>query len=176
MFAEIAAEQPEVALPTDEQIGSAYAGLHVKARGMGLASDIGFRMPSVWLAEGHGTVAPAYLYRFDFATPMLKLMRIGAAHAMELPHVWGNLKLGPKDPTYRLGGYKAGKSVSERVRARWLNFAAQGKPIGLPDEPAWLPYQEPDRTCLVIDREDAVVSDLDRNIRALWGDRVLNFR
>lgn len=176
MFAEIAAEQPEVALPTEEQIGSAYAGLRVKARGMGLASDIGFRMPSVWLAEGHGAVAPSYLYRFDFATPMLKLMRIGAAHAMELPYVWGNLKLGPKDPSYKLGGYKAGKSVSERMRARWLNFAAQGKPIGLPDEPAWLAYQEPDRACLVIDREDSVVHDLDRDIRALWGDRVLNFR
>jgi carboxylesterase type B len=42
-------------------------------------------------AEGHSTVAPVYLYRFDGATPMLKLMRIGATHATELPYVWGNL-------------------------------------------------------------------------------------
>jgi para-nitrobenzyl esterase len=107
---------------------------------------------------------------------MLKLMRIGATHAMELPYVWGNLVLGPKDPTYKLGGLKAGKAVSERIRARWLNFAEHGKPIGLAGEPAWIPYQEPDRPSLVIGRADAVVNDLDRDIRATWGDRVLNLR
>ena len=176
MFAEIASEQPELVLPTEEQIGSAYAGLRVKARGMGIARDIGFRMPSVWLAEGHSAVAPVYLYRFDFATPMLKLMRIGATHAMELPYVWGNLVMGPKDPTFKLGGLKAGKAVSERIRARWLNFADQGKPIGLPDEPAWIPYQEADRASLVIDRADSVVNDIDRDIRAMWGDNVLSFK
>ena len=48
-------------------------------------------MPSVWLAEGHSRVAPVYLYRFDWSTPMLKLLLVGAAHAMELPYVWGNL-------------------------------------------------------------------------------------
>jgi len=176
MFAEIASEQPELVLPTDEQLGLTNAGLRFKARGMGIARDVGFRMPSVWLAEGHSAVAPVYLYRFDFATPMHKALRIGAAHAMELPYVWGNLVLGPKDPSFRLGGRKAGKAVSERLRARWLNFADQGKPIGLPDEPAWIPYQEADRACLLIDRVDSVVNDIDRGIRAMWGDRVLNFR
>jgi para-nitrobenzyl esterase len=176
MFAEIASEQPELVLPTEEQIGSAYPGLRVKARGMGIARDVGFRMPSVWLAEGHSAVAPVYLYRFDFATPMLKLMRISATHAMELPYVWGNLVMGPKDPTFKLGGLKAGQAVSERIRARWLNFADQGKPIGLPDEPAWIPYQEADRASLVIGRVDSVVNDIDRDIRAMWGDNVLNFK
>jgi para-nitrobenzyl esterase len=176
MFAEFASEQPELVLPTDEQLGLTNAGLRVKARGMGIARDVGFRMPSVWLAEGHSAVAPVYLYRFDFATPMHKALRIGAAHAMELPYVWGNLVLGPKDPSFRLGGRKAGKAVSERLRARWLNFSDQGKPIGLPGEPAWIPYQEAYRACLLIDRVDSVVNDIDRDIRAMWGDRVLNFR
>ncbi len=176
MFAEIAAEQPELVLPTDEQIGSVYAGLRVKARGMGIARDLGFRMPSVWLAEGHSNVAPVYLYRFDFSTPMLRLLRIGATHAMDLPYVWGNLVMGPKDPTYKLGGLRAGKAVSARIRARWINFADQGKPIGLPDEPAWISYHEADRACLVIDRVDSVVHDIDHDIRAMWGDEVLNFR
>jgi para-nitrobenzyl esterase len=176
MFAEITSEQPELVLPTDEQLGSTYAGLRVKARGMGIARDVGFRMPSVWLAEGHSAVAPVYLYRFDFATPMHKVLRIGAAHAMELPYVWGNLVIGPKDPSFRLGGRKSGKTVSERLRARWLNFADQGKPIGLPDEPSWIPYQEADHACLLIDRVDSVVNDVDSDIRAMWGDKVLNFR
>jgi para-nitrobenzyl esterase len=176
MFAEITSEQPELVLPTDEQLGSTYASLRVKARGMGIARDVGFRMPSVWLAEGHSAVAPVYLYRFDFATPMHKVLRIGAAHAMELPYVWGNLVIGPKDPSFRLGGRKSGKAVSERLRARWLSFADQGKPIGLPGQPTWIPYQEADRACLLIDRVDSVADDVDSDIRAMWGDKVLNFR
>ena len=176
MFTEIAAEQPTLELPTEDKIGTAYAGLRGKARGMGVARDVGFRMPSVWLAEGHSTVAPVYLYRFDFATPMLRLLRIAAAHATELPFVWGNLVTGPKDPTFKLGGLKTGSLVAERIRARWLNFATHAKPAGLPGEPEWLPYQDPDRACLLIGRDDTVVNDIDLHIRATWGSQVLNFR
>jgi para-nitrobenzyl esterase len=98
MFAEIAAEQPDLQLPAERQIRG-----RGKAVGMGVARDIGFRMPSVWFTEGHREVAPTYLYRFDFATPMLRLLRLGAAHATELPYVWGNLVAGPTDPTFKLG-------------------------------------------------------------------------
>jgi para-nitrobenzyl esterase len=176
MFAQIAAEQPNLVLPTDDEIGTAYPGLRGKARGMGVARDIGFRMPSVWLAEGHSAVAPVYLYRYDWATPMLRMLRLGGAHATELPFVWGNLVAGPKDPTFRLGGMKAGKVVSARIQARWRNFATQGKPIGLEGEPEWPPYQEADRACLVIDRQDSVANDVDLHIRSAWGSQVLSFR
>ena len=176
MFAEFAAEQPDLVLPTDEQMGTIYAFRRGKSRGMGIARDVGFRMPSIWLAEGHSAVAPVYMYRFDFATPMHKVLRISASHAMELPYVWGNLVLGPQDPSFRLGGLKIAREVSARMRARWLNFADQGKPIGLPDQSEWIPYQDTDRASLLIDRVDTAVNDVDRDIRAIWGDNVLNFR
>jgi para-nitrobenzyl esterase len=176
MFTQIAAEQPHLVLPTDDQIDTAYPGLRGKARGMSVARDVGFRMPSVWLAEGHSTVAPVYLYRFDWATPMLRLLRLSGAHATELPFVWGNLVAGPKDPTFRLGGMKTGKVVSERIQTRWRNFATQGKPLGRDGEPEWLPYQGADRACLLIDREDSVVNDVDLHIRSAWGSEVLSFR
>ena len=175
MFAEIAAEQPELRLPGEEQIRAAYRG-RGKSVGMGVARDIGFRMPSVWFAEGHREVAPTYLYRFDFATPMLRLLRLGAAHATELPYVWGNLVAGPKDPTFKLGGLKAGTAVSKRMRARWLNFAAGAVPDGPAGAPQWRPYGADDRATLIIDGQDAVVGDPDRDLRAAWGDQVLSFR
>ena len=34
----------------------------------------------------------------------------------------------------------------------------------------------PDRPCLLIDRQDTVVNDIDTDIRATWGAQVLNFR
>jgi para-nitrobenzyl esterase len=176
MFAEMAAEQPDVQLPTEDQIVAVYRSRRTKTRGMGVARDVGFRMPSVWLAEGHSAVAPVYLYRFDWSTPMLKAMGIGATHATELPYVWGNLIAGPKDFTFKLGGLKTGAAVSERMRARWVNFAVESKPNGMPGEPEWPPYHESDRACLIIDRRDAIVSDIDLHIRATWGSAVLNFR
>jgi para-nitrobenzyl esterase len=175
MFAEIAAEQPSLQLPDEAQIRAAYRG-RGKIIGMGVARDIGFRMPSIWFADGHRTVAPVHLYRFDFATPMLRLLRLDGAHATELPYVWGNLTLGPKDPTFRLGGLKAGRAVSARMRTRWLNFAVDGTPTGPTGSPQWRPYGADDRATLVIDRADTVVDDLDRDLRAAWGDEVLSFR
>ena len=176
MFAEMAAEQPDVQLPTEDQIGAVYRSRRTKTRGMGVARDVGFRMPSVWLAEGHSAVAPVYLYRFDWSTPMLKALGIGATHATELPDVWGNLIAGPKDFTFKLGGLKTGAAVSSRMRARWVNFAVEAKPNGLPGEPEWPPYHEADRACLIIDRRDAIVNDIDLHIRATWGSQVLSFR
>jgi para-nitrobenzyl esterase len=174
MFTDIAAEQPGLQLPSEEQIRTAYPR-RKKAAGMGVVRDIGFRMPSIWFAEGHSAVAPVYLYRFDFSTPMLRLLRLGAAHATELPYVWGNLVAGPKDPTFKLGGLKAGKTVSARMRDRWVGFAVDGAPSTREGDPTWRPYRRDGRATLVIDAQDRVVDDLDRDLRRAWGDEVLSF-
>ena len=176
MFDEIANDQPGLQLPTAEQIGSAYPAKLARTRSLGVASDMGFRMPTVWFAEGHSAVAPVYLYRFDWATPVFKVIRLGAAHATELIYVWGNLVSGPRDVTFKLGGLKTGEALSERMRTRWTTFAATGDPNVPLGQPYWAPYRTDDRASLIIDREDRVVDDLDRQIRQAWGDEVLSFR
>ncbi len=175
MFNEIAAEQPDLQLPTEEQLGSVYAGARGTVRHLNIASDVGFRMPSVWFAEGHNGVAPVYLYRFDYASPLMKLLLVGAAHATELPYVWGTLGA-PQDVTLKLGGAKVAKAVSKRIRHRWVNFAATAKPAGPPGEPEWTPYQDADRACLLIDRTDRIAYDADAEIRAAWGNEPVQFR
>jgi para-nitrobenzyl esterase len=116
-----------------------------------------------------------YLYRFDYSTPMLKLLLVSAAHATELPFVWGNLGA-PGDPSLKLGGAKAARAVSKRVRTRWSSFAAQGKPAAPAGGPDWPAYQDGDRACLIIDKRDTVVSDVDADIRAAWGSEMVSFR
>ncbi|OBK11537.1 carboxylesterase/lipase family protein [Mycobacterium asiaticum] len=173
MFDQISAEQPDLQLPSVDEIGSAYSGRR-KARTVRMATDIGFRMPTVWLADGHSAVAPVYMYRFDYATPLYKVLLVGAAHATELPYVWGNLG-GPQDLTLKLGGAKTATAVSTRMQTRWINFATQGSPDGPPGEPRWPRYQADDRTCLVIGKHDAV-HDVDARIRGAWGDQLVSFR
>jgi para-nitrobenzyl esterase len=171
MFAEMRAENPDIEPPSREQVMQAYETVRHRVLGLGIATDIGFRMPTVWAAAGLSVAAPTYLYRFDFSTPLLKLIGIGAAHATELPYVWGNLDSTPKDPTFRLGGRKAGEALSERVRERWVGFIRDG----VPGE-GWPAYAEPTRATLVIDRADSVVDDLDRTLRESWGPTVLSFQ
>ena len=175
MFDGIASEQPDLRLPSEAELTSTYPG-RGKTPGMGVARDIGFRMPTIWFAEGHAAAAPVYTYRFDWATPMLRMLRLGAAHATELPYVWGNLVAGPKDPTFKLGGLKVGTALSKRIRTRWLNFAATGEPTGPPGEPHWRTYRDGDRATLLLDKRDAVVDDADQALRVAWGNDVLSFR
>ncbi|WP_267289146.1 carboxylesterase/lipase family protein [Mycobacterium hackensackense] len=175
MFAAIASEQPGLQIPTEAEITAVYRGRGRKPA-LGVARDVGFRMPSIWFAEGHSAVAPVYMYRFDWATPVLKLLRLDAAHATELPYVWGNLVMGPKDPTFKLGGLAAGTAVSERMRARWTRFAAGADPSAGPGAPVWPAYRPDERATLIIGREDEVVADPDREQRLTWGAEVLSFR
>ncbi|AFE16054.1 para-nitrobenzyl esterase [Mycobacterium tuberculosis RGTB327] len=148
MFTQIAAEQPDLQVPTEEQIGSAYSRWRRKARSLSMATDVGFRMPSVWLAEGHSGVAPVYLYRFDYSTPLLKLLLVRAAHATELPYVWGNLG-GIPGPCIEVGrrqsrhsGVPEGTDAVDQFRdagqthgSRWRARLAmlRGGPSCLPD-------------------------------------------
>jgi para-nitrobenzyl esterase len=175
MFDAMASEYQGEQLPSREQVMAVYEDARHRTIGLGIARDIGFRMPTLWLAEGHGTVAPVWLYRFDFTTTMLRLLGIGATHATELPYVWGNLDTTPKDPTFVLGGRRRGRAVSQRMLARWTAFARGGAP-DVDGAAAWPTYTLTDRSTLVIDEQDRAVPDLDHDLREGWGDRVLAFR
>jgi para-nitrobenzyl esterase len=175
MFGRLGREQPGLALPAEDTVLSAYTDVPAKGRGLAIARDIGFRMPAVWLAQAHSAVAPTYLYRFDWATPLLRVMRIGATHATELPYVWGNLVAGPKDPTFKLAGLRTGRAVSARMRQRWRGFIRGDGPDANGAE-RWPAFDDRRRSTMIIDRRDVVVGDLDAELRTAWGPTVLAFR
>lgn len=175
MFADMAAESPDVVLPERAQVLAAYEHLRHRALGLGIAGDIGFRLPTLWVAEGHSAIAPVHLYRFDYSTPFLRLVRLGATHGSELVYVWGTLDGGPKDLTFRLGGRRAGEELSRRLQQRWSAFA-HGRAPAASGAPDWPAYTTDSRATLVIDRHERVVDDLDASLRRAWGDEVLTFR
>ncbi|GAA2585999.1 carboxylesterase/lipase family protein [Microbacterium binotii] len=175
MFGDMAADNPALELPTFDDVRTAYEHARQRTIGLGIARDIGFRMPSVWIAEGHSQVADVWLYRFDHAAPFLRLIGLGATHATELPYLWGNLTSGPKDPTFRLGGRRVAESISARMQQRWTAFA-HGESPDADGSANWEPYSiDRGRGTLVIDHRDRLVPDLDASLRAAWGDDVLTF-
>lgn len=174
MFQDLGAERPDIALPAVGQVLTGYAGLNARRRGLAIARDIAFRLPTLWVAEGHATVADTWLYRFDLATPAYRVLRIGATHGAELPYVWGNFGEPGKNPAFRLGGRRAALRASARIQARWGAFVRGERPDA-PGAATW-PRYAPDRSTLVIDRTDRVATDLDAPQLAAWGDATLAFR
>lgn len=173
MTADLRADRPDLDVPDDAEIAGAYTGLHAHDRGPAISRDLAFRMPAVWIAEGHGALAATHLYRFDWATPMLRVLGIGATHGTELPYVWGNFG-GRRDITFRLGGLRTGRAVSARIQARWKAFAAGRNPDAA-DAPSWPAYSPGARRSLIIDRTDVVAHDLDAEGRRTWGATPLAF-
>lgn len=174
MFADMRAEDPAVQLPTRDAVLGSYEGVRQRLLGLGIARDIAFRLPTIWIAEGHAATAPVWLYRFDHATRALEVIGLGATHGAELPYVWGNLATSRKDPTFLLGGRRTAERISDRLRARWTSFAHGDSPDA-PDAASWTPYDLETRDTLVIDTTDRVVPDVDASLRAGWGDAVLAF-
>ena len=154
MFTEIAAEQPDLQLPTEDQIGTAYAGL----RGP---------RPGAWASRATSAsgcrrcgwpkgTAPSRRSTCTASTsPPRCCGCCGSARRTppNCPIVWGNLVAGPKDPTFKLGGLEdrrggVGADAGPLAELRRLRPSR----TGLPGEPEWLPYHEADRACLLIDR------------------------
>ena len=175
MFDLIAAEHPELAIPPIERIDRAYAHRRGTSRSMAIMRDLGFRLPTVWLAQAHSLVAPVHLYRFDWAPPLLRASGFGAMHAAELPYVWGNA-LGQLSNVVGFGGKETSARVGERMRRRWISFATGGDASGGPDTPDWDVYRPDTKSSLVIARDDAVVPGLDDRLLDAWGEEVLTFR
>jgi para-nitrobenzyl esterase len=164
LFDEVRAAHPGDALPDIA---------HGRRADLEEATQASFRMPAVWIAEGHGEKAATHLYRFDHSTPMLRVIGLGAAHATEVPYVFGTFGVHPHDPTLKLGGRTEATSISARVRARWTGFARDRSPDA-PGAPAWPAYRRTTRSSLVIDVHDRVADDLDGPTRRAWGDTVLD--
>ncbi|WP_082399344.1 carboxylesterase/lipase family protein [Gordonia phthalatica] len=178
MFTLIGTERPGLRVPEPEFLDSSYQHVPAGARSMAISRDIGFRMPAVWITESHAQVAPVYLYRFDWATPILRLLGYGAAHATEVPYVWGNPASSKRDPMYALGGRATGEKVRHRMQYRWLGFAADGDPnTGEDGDAIWEAYEPMRHSSLLIGgTEDTPVEGLDDTILRAWGDEVLSFR
>jgi para-nitrobenzyl esterase len=176
MLRELEADHPGDAHERLAEIVAAYPDLASSRGAMAISADAAFRMPSSWVADAHSRHSKTWMYRFDHATPMLRAARVGAGHATELPYVFGNFGTIDHDPTFWLGGRKAALLISGRVQRRWLAFAEHGVPAALDGSKHWLPYTEESRATLLIDNQDKVATDPDRELREAWGRDVVGFR
>jgi para-nitrobenzyl esterase len=104
--------------------------------------------------------APAYLYRFDWETPVAPHMK--TPHAIEIPFVFDNIAKS-KATT---GDAPETHALAAKVSAAWMAFAKTGNP-NTPQLPQWPAYSALGRDTMVVNHVSRVVKDPDREQRLI---------
>ncbi|WP_291987641.1 carboxylesterase family protein [Luteitalea sp.] len=107
------------------------------------AGEFWLRQPSILLAEGqsHHNDVFMYLWTWDSQVPGL-----GAAHAIELPFVFGNLR---DQSAVALTGANPPAELSRRIQAAWTAFALTGTPTAGGETP-WPRYTPASRATMIL--------------------------
>ncbi|MGE5526615.1 MAG: carboxylesterase/lipase family protein [Rhodospirillaceae bacterium] len=107
-------------------------------------------------AEGR---APAYLYLFNWKTPVLDGM-LRTPHTICIPFAFGNVDIASGITGNGADRYR----VQEQVMGAWVAFARTGNPNHA-KLPTWKPYSATERPTMVFDTESRLVNDPAREER-----------
>jgi para-nitrobenzyl esterase len=131
---------PRLRDPAGYQIAAEYLARWWKATGADAPAQ----------ALGASQREPVFVYRFDWDEEPTILgsdfsQMLGAAHAFEVPFVFGHFDLGRDGNRLFTEDNRAGReALSEQMMGYWAQFARTGDPgRGTSDtSPAWLPWQD----------------------------------
>lgn len=130
-----------------------------------IASDQLYRAPLMRQVELHAAHTPqTYAYFFTWRSPAMR-GRLGAAHTMELPFVFGRLD----DPGMGAltGQGDAVQRLSVHMMDAWIAFARTGNPA-TEALPVWPAYTADRRATMVFDESVTVVDAPLEAERAVW--------
>ena len=137
------------------------AGSADPMRYVDFAGEFWLRQPSILLAEGQARYNDVYMYLFTWDSGVPGM---GAAHAIEIPFVFGHLEGAEVE---QLTGPNPPAGLSRRIQAAWTAFATTGNPT-VPGEPAWPRYTADVRATMVLtDGAWTVVKDPKAEARLL---------
>jgi para-nitrobenzyl esterase len=104
--------------------------------------------------------AQAYLYRFDWETPVAPHLK--TPHAIEIPFVFDNISKSKAST----GDAPDTHALAAKVSAAWMAFAKTGNPK-TPQLPQWPAYSAASRDTMVLNHVSRVVKDPDREQRLI---------
>jgi para-nitrobenzyl esterase len=146
-----------------ERITAAYPDYPGRSACIQLGGDFAFGSAAWQIAEAHGTHAPTYLYRYDYAPRTLRWSGFGATHATELLAVFDIYRTRLGTLLTAAADRRAALRVSNQVQRRWRSFSHTGVPG---DD--WPTYTTADRAVMVFDRRSRVEFDPHPQRRMAW--------
>jgi para-nitrobenzyl esterase len=148
-----------------ERMRAAYPGYPRREACLSFGSDFTFGRHAWAFAEAHGTHAPTYLYRYDYAPRTLSWSGFGATHASELLAVFDVYSTRLGSALTVAGDRGSARTVSRDVQRRWRSFSRTGTP-----GEDWPQYGAADRATMVFDRRSRVERDPTAARRRAWAD------
>jgi para-nitrobenzyl esterase len=146
-----------------ERITAAYPDYPRREACIQLGGDFAFGSAAWQIAEAHGTHAPTYLYRYDYAPRTLRWSGFGATHATELLAVFDIYRTRLGALLTAAADRPAALRVSNQVQRRWRAFSHTGVPG---DD--WPAYTTAERAVMVFDRKSRVEFDPHPHRRMAW--------
>ncbi|NEA36668.1 carboxylesterase family protein [Streptomyces sp. SID13031] len=119
-----------------------------------IVGDAFFTLPTLQLAAAQRVHATAYLYEFDWKSP---LEGLGACHALELPFVFDTLATA----TSPLYGDEPPQELADRMHAAWVAFVTTGRP-------SWSAYNATARPVMTFGLPSRLVESPRASELALW--------
>jgi para-nitrobenzyl esterase len=161
----------QMATATFGQLGEAMLAAYRKAMPNASPTDIGCQFVTdrvMWAGaiewaerKVAGGGAPVYVYRFNFATPVMGGI-LGATHGGDIPFAFNNYQSTP------FAGERAENAAMGRLMSEsFVRFAHSGNPNhqGLP---SWRPYTPDDRCTMVFDVPAKLEADARSELRQLY--------
>lgn len=157
-------DEPKIFMAFEPRHTRLIAGLPIAIRDQAAYDREARYRALVWKADGVDSIAeavthaagdgprnraPVFAYRWDWdeqgrAYGLLDVSKlIGAAHAMEIPFVFGHFDLGPQSDLLFNAANEAGRlTLSSSMMSYWAAFARSGDPGngGRDDLPRWTPW------------------------------------
>ncbi|MBO0866322.1 MAG: carboxylesterase family protein, partial [Mycobacterium sp.] len=116
------------------------------------------------IADAHGSHAPTYLYRYDYAPRVLRWSGLGATHATELLAVFDLYRTKFGALLRAAADHRSALRVSNEIQRRWRSFSRTGVPGH-----DWPTYTgSTDRAVMVFDRKSRIEFDPHSERRMAW--------
>jgi len=149
-----------------ERVFAAYPHPHTARTWLDASTDGIFRVPAIEVASFHARGNPVWMYRFDWASVMLRLIGLRATHAAELPFVFGNFAVGSGRLFTLLMRFSTRKRVHKRIASHWLTFAHRGDPATA--RMPWPAYEAGRRQTMIFAPQTRVEEDPQSLERIGW--------
>lgn len=130
-----------------------------------IARDRAFWADHIRCADAQAAHAKVWVYRYDFAAGLLKLLRFGATHGSEIGFALGNLN-GGLAILHKLTSKKKIAAMTGQLNTAWVNFAKYGNPNGGGVE--WEAYDPEKRSTHIFNVQPATEYHPNADAFELW--------
>lgn len=149
-----------------DKFQAVYGGMEEKAALQAWATDRMFWVDAMRCALAQSKHNTVYSYRFDFVPALGVQMGLGATHSMDVApalDTYTSCQTG----LYAMTPMERVKDIHGKLHGFFLRFVKTGDPNGAVPV-TWEPYEEGERTTLVMDDTCSVIQDSNRERFEIW--------